>query len=107
MVDLFASHGVKSGALEEQKVALFEKAQAIARDRIKLQKCYEKIARQENVQFESNDNERVLVQEAVQRHMSPQKLLQQAQKDEAVRKDLQSKAFQAKMINWLFDKLSK
>ena len=107
MVDLFASHGVKSGALEEQKVALFEKAQAIARDRLKLQLCFEKIARQENVQLESKDIERVLVQEAVQRHMAPQKLLQQAQKDEAVRKDLQSKAFQAKMINWLFDKLSK
>ena len=51
------------------------------------------------------DIELVLVQEAAQRHMTPQKFLQLVQKDERERNALQNKAFQAKMINWLFDTL--
>ncbi len=107
MVNLFSSHGVKNAMLEEQKSALVEKAQAIARDRIKLNLCFEKIFKEEKLQLEGHDIERVLVQEAAQRHMTPQKLLQLVQKDEAERNDIQGKAFQAKMINWLFETLNK
>lgn len=107
MVNLFSSHGIKNTALEEQKSALFEKAQGIARDRIKLNLCFEKIFKTEKLQLEAQDIERVLVQEAAQRHIIPQKLVQMVQKDDAERSNLQGKAFQAKMINWLFDTLSK
>lgn len=107
MVNLFSSHGVKSTMLEEQKAALIEKAQSIARDRIKLNLCFEKIFKAEKLQLDGHDIERVLLQEAAQRHITPQKLLQLVQKDERERNDIQSKAFQAKMINWLFDTLNK
>ena len=107
MVTLFSSHGVKNTMLEEQKGALVEKAQSIARDRIKLNLCFEKIFKEEKLKLEGQDIERVLIQEAAQRHMTPQKLLQLVQKDEAERNDIQGKAFQAKMINWLFDTLNK
>lgn len=107
MVNLFSSHGVKNTMLEEQKGALFEKAQSIARDRIKLNLCFEKIFKEEKLKLEGQDIEHVLIQEAAQRHMPPQKLLQLVQKDEAERNDIQGKAFQAKMINWLFDTLNK
>lgn len=107
MVNLFSSHGVKNATLEEQKAALFEKAQKIARDRIKLNLCFEKIFKAEKLQLEAQDIERVLVQEAAQRHIAPQKLVQMVQKDEAERNAIQGKAFQAKMINWLFDTLNK
>ena len=107
MVNLFSSHGVKNAALEEQKSALFEKAQSIARDRIKLNLCFEKIFKIEKLQLETQDIERVLVQEAAQRHITPQKLVQMVRKDEAERNAIQGKAFQAKMINWLFDTLNK
>ena len=105
--NLFSSHGVKNTMLEEQKGALVEKAQSIARDRIKLNLCFEKIFKEEKLKLEGQDIERVLIQEAAQRHMTPQKLLQLVQKDEAERNDIQGKAFQAKMINWLFDTLNK
>ena len=107
MVNLFSSHGVKNATLEEQKGALVEKAQSIARDRIKLNLCFEKIFKEEKLQLEATDIERVLVQEAAQRHIAPQKLVQMIQKDEAERSAIQGKAFQAKMINWLFDTLNK
>lgn len=107
MVNLFSSHGVKNATLEEQKSALFEKAQSIARDRIKLNLCFEKIFKAEKLQLEAQDIERVLVQEAAQRHIAPQKLVQMVQKDEVERNAIQGKAFQAKMINWLFDTLNK
>lgn len=107
MVNLFSSHGIKNAALEEQKAALFEKAQTIARDRIKLNLCFEKIFKAEKLQLEVQDIERVLVQEAAQRHITPQKLVQMVHKDEAERNAIQGKAFQAKMINWLFDTLNK
>lgn len=107
MVNLFSSHGVKTPMLEEQKSALFEKAQSIARDRIKLNLCFEKIFKEEKLQLEGRDIELVLVQEAAQRHMTPQKLLQLVQKDENEKNSIRSKAFQAKMINWLFETLSK
>lgn len=107
MVNLFSSHGVKNTILEEQKDTLVEKAQSIARDRIKLNLCFEKIFKEEKLQVEATDIERILVQEAAQRHMAPQKLVQALQKDEAERSAIQGKAFQAKAINWLFDTLSK
>ena len=107
MVNLFSSHGIKNTMLEEQKEALVEKAQAIARDRIRLNLCFEKIFKNEKLKLEAQDIERVLVQESAQRHITPQKLLQLVQKDEAERKDIQTKAFQAKMINWLFETLNK
>lgn len=107
MVNLFSSHGVKNATLEEQKSALVEKAQTIARDRIKLNLCFEKIFKAEKLQVDAHDIERVLVQEAAQRHIAPQKLVQMIQKDEAERSAIQGKAFQAKMINWLFDTLNK
>lgn len=107
MVNLFSSHGVKSKMLEDQKSALFEKAQSVARDRIKLNLCFEKIFNQEHLKMEARDIELVLVQEAAMRHMKPEKLLQQVQRDELVRADIQRKAFQAKVINWLYFTLSK
>ena len=107
MVNLFSSHGVNNTMLEEQKSALFEKAQGIARDRIKLNLCFEKIFKEEKLQLEGRDIEFVLVQEAAQRHMTPQKLLQLVQKNEEEKNNIRSKAFQAKMINWLFETLSK
>ncbi|MGX8717373.1 MAG: hypothetical protein ACSW8C_05310, partial [bacterium] len=63
--------------------------------------------KEEKLQLEATDIERVLVQEAAQRHIAPQKLVQMIQKDEAERSAIQGKAFQAKMINWLFDTLNK
>ena len=105
MVNLFSSHGIKNTMLEEQKNALFEKAQKIAKDRIRLNLCFEKIFKDEKLKMDSRDIERVLIQEAAQRHITPEKMLQLVQKDEELRNDIQSKAFQAKMINWLYDTL--
>ncbi len=107
MVNLFSSHGIKNTMLEEQKTALFEKAQTIAANRIKLNLCFEKIFKNEKLQLDGRDIELVLVQEAAQRHMTPQKLLQLVQKDENEKNNIRSKAFQAKMINWLFESLNK
>ena len=106
MVNVFSSHGVKQDMLEEQKSVLFEKAQTIARNRIKLNLCFEEIFDIEKVKLDAHDIERVLAQEAAQRHMAPQKLLQQVRKDEYVRNDIQGKVLQAKMINWLYKTLS-
>ena len=105
MVNLFSSHGIKQGMLEEQKEALVERARTVACDRIKLNLCFEKIFSAEKLKVDARDIELVLVQEAAQRHITPQKLLQLVQKDERERNAIQNKAFQAKMINWLFDTL--
>lgn len=105
MINLFSSHGIKQGTLEEQKESLIERASAVARDRIKLNLCFEKIFHEENLKIEARDIELVLVQEAAQQHITPQKLLQIVQKDERERNAIQNKAFQAKMINWLFNTL--
>ena len=66
-----------------------------------------KIFKNEKLQLDGRDIELVLVQEAAQRHMTPQKLLQLVQKDENEKNNIRSKAFQAKMINWLFESLNK
>ena len=105
MVNLFSSHGIKQGILEEQKESLVDRARTVACDRIKLNLCFEKIFSEENLKVDARDIELVLVQEAAQRHVTPQKLLQIVQKDERERNAIQNKAFQAKMINWLFDTL--
>ncbi len=105
MINLFSSHGIKQGTLEEQKESLIERASAVARDRIKLNLCFEKIFNEEKLKMEARDIELVLVQEAAQQHITPQKLLQIVQKDERERNAIQNKAFQAKMINWLFNTL--
>lgn len=105
MVNLFSSHGIKHGMLEEQKEALAERARSVACDRIKLNLCFEKIFHAEKLKVDARDIELVLVQEAAQRHITPQKFLQLVQKDERERNDIQTKAFQAKTINWLFDTL--
>ncbi|MDR0393139.1 MAG: trigger factor [Puniceicoccales bacterium] len=102
MVDLFATHGVKNALLEEQKESVIQKAQSIAEDRVKLNLCFEKIAAQEKLQLEGKDIEPVLIQEAMQRRIPAQKMLQMVQKNSQLRQEIQQKATQAKLINWLF-----
>ena len=107
MVDVFASHGVKEQEMEEQKALLYEKAKEGAVSRIKLDLCFEKLSRDEHLVLEEQDLTPIVMQEARRLHISPQKLVQQANKDNRLRVDIQGKAFQAKLINWLFNKLSK
>ncbi|MDR0647015.1 MAG: trigger factor [Puniceicoccales bacterium] len=102
MVNLFATHGVKNDLLEEQKEKVIQKAQSIAEDRVKLNLCFEKIAAQEKLQLEGKDIEPVLIQEAMQRQISAQKMLQMVQKNSPLRQEIQQKSMQAKLINWLF-----
>ncbi|MDR1255125.1 MAG: trigger factor [Puniceicoccales bacterium] len=102
MVNLFATHGVKNDLLEEQKENVIQKAQSIAEDRVKLNLCFEKIAAQEKLKLEGKDIEPVLIQEAMQRQITAQKMLQMVQKNSQLRQEIQQKAMQAKLINWLF-----
>ena len=102
MVNLFSSHGIRNEEMETQKEGLHEKAQAIAIDRIKLNLCFEKIFEDEKLQLENHDFEPVILQEARNLRMSPKQLLQKIQQSEALREDIRMKAFQAKVINWIF-----
>ncbi|MDR2769097.1 MAG: trigger factor [Puniceicoccales bacterium] len=102
MVNLFSAHGIKNALLEEQKENVVQKAQVIAEDRIKLNVCFEKMAAREKLQLEGKDIEPVLIQEAMQRQITAQKMLQMVQKDAQLRQEIQQKSMQAKLINWLF-----
>ena len=105
MVNLLSSHGVTEQEREEQKAVLYEKAKAIAIDRIKLNLCFEKIYQKEQLKLENRDIEPVILQEAQARRIPPEKFVQKIRQDPALQNDIRTKAFQAKMINWLFQQL--
>ena len=107
MVNVFAAQGIKKNVLQDQKDAMIERAKSLALDRTKLNLCFEKIAKEENVKMENRDFEMVIYNEAMRRRITPQKLLQLIKGDAEERRDIHEKAFQAKMINWLFDLLNK
>ncbi len=102
MVNLFSAHGVKNEEMEAQKEDLHEKARAIAVDRVKLNLCFEKIFEEEKLKLESHDFDPIILQESRSLRIPPKQLVQKIQQDEALREDIRMKAFQAKMINWLF-----
>ena len=102
MVNLFSAHGVKNEEMEAQKEDLHEKARAIAIDRVKLNLCFEKIFEEEKLKLESHDFDPIILQESRSLRIPPKQLVQKIQQDEALREDIRMKAFQAKMINWLF-----
>ena len=102
MVNLFSAHGVKSEEMEAQKEDLHEKARTIAIDRVKLNLCFEKIFEEEKLKLESHDFDPIILQESRSLRIPPKQLVQKIQQDEALREDIRMKAFQAKMINWLF-----
>ena len=102
MVNLFSAHGVKSEEMEAQKENLHEKARTIAIDRVKLNLCFEKIFADEKLKLENRDFEPIILQESRSLRIPPKQLVQKIQQDEALREDIRMKAFQAKMINWLF-----
>ena len=106
MVDVFSSHGITDEKLTQEKEMVVQKAQSIADERIRLNLCFEKIAKQENLHLEGKDIEPVLIQEAMRRQIPAQKMLQMAQRDLKLRQDIQQKSMQAKMINWLFNQLA-
>ena len=102
MVNLFSAHGVKNEEMEAQKEDLHEKARTIAVDRVKLNLCFEKIFEEEKLKLESQDFDPIILQESRNLRIPPKQLVQKIQQDEALREDIRMKAFQAKMINWLF-----
>lgn len=105
MVNLLSSHGVTEQEREKQKAVLYEKAKAIAIDRIKLNLCFEKIYQKEQLKLENRDIEPVILQEAQTMRIPPEKLVQKIRQDAALQQDIRTKAFQAKMINWIFHQL--
>ena len=88
--------------MEAQKEDLHEKARTIAIDRVKLNLCFEKIFEEEKLKLESHDFDPIILQESRSLRIPPKQLVQKLQQDEALREDIRMKAFQAKMINWLF-----
>ena len=105
MVNVFSARGVSESLINEQKQAVISRAKEIATEKIKLNLCIEKIAKEDDIRLENKDFEPALMQLAMRKNMNINKLLTTIKKDEHMRKEVFQHALQIKVVDILYSKI--
>jgi len=103
-IERMLQHGVPQEQLEEQKEKLFEEADRLARENIKMRLALLEIAKQEKIEISKEDIWAKVVQMAYMRQVTPDKIVSEFQKDQGVVDEMKREVLVVKTLDFLCDK---
>lgn len=98
------NQGVQMETMEKDKESIYEKAEEIARNQLKLQFILSKIAEKQEIRISQEESGRTILAEARKTGQDPKKLVKELQKDSEKRNRLYQSALLQKALDFVLEK---